>query len=318
MTEKVEKNDDEKKLYLIKTLSRTKRKDYENYVINAIWHKLNRPDIEVVSQQYVTRGYKKVEGKSHYFLDLYFPALKIAIECDEVFHEKQQEQDQDRTETLFDVLYAVDAADFELIRIDANQIFDKLQESIEKAVEQIKRKIEQVKPPEWKIKTAREYYVEDAEKLVISIKDKKGFKTIEEACTILFNERPPNSFKGYFTLKGFRGTPYEGYMLWFPQLAIEKKNEDGKFVKKAAARDWLNTLSKDGSEITESRENNSEPPKKDDKKRIVFVKYRDPLGRNEYKFVGIFEEFEKDITVGNEKYFKRAGEEVKLIKPEAI
>ena len=29
-----------KKEYLIKTLSRTKRKDYENYVIGAIWHRL--------------------------------------------------------------------------------------------------------------------------------------------------------------------------------------------------------------------------------------------------------------------------------------
>lgn len=44
---------DSKTIYLVKTLSRTKRKDYENYVINAIWQRLNNSDIEIVSQQYV-------------------------------------------------------------------------------------------------------------------------------------------------------------------------------------------------------------------------------------------------------------------------
>lgn len=29
---------DEKFHYIVKTLSRTKRKDYENYVLNAIWN----------------------------------------------------------------------------------------------------------------------------------------------------------------------------------------------------------------------------------------------------------------------------------------
>ena len=39
--------------YLIKTLSRTKRKDYENYVINAIWNRLANDNIKPVTQQYV-------------------------------------------------------------------------------------------------------------------------------------------------------------------------------------------------------------------------------------------------------------------------
>jgi hypothetical protein len=39
-----------KMLYLIKTLSRTRRKDYENYVINAVWQRLGNDSIEPVSQ----------------------------------------------------------------------------------------------------------------------------------------------------------------------------------------------------------------------------------------------------------------------------
>lgn len=34
--------EDLKREYLIRTFSRTKRKDYENYILNAIWHKLDR------------------------------------------------------------------------------------------------------------------------------------------------------------------------------------------------------------------------------------------------------------------------------------
>ena len=39
--------------YLVRTLSRTNRKDYENYVINRIWNLLYNPEIKPVSQQYV-------------------------------------------------------------------------------------------------------------------------------------------------------------------------------------------------------------------------------------------------------------------------
>lgn len=62
--------DDRKREYLIKTLSRTKRKDYENYVINAIWHKLNRLDVQPVTQQYIRRS----DGK-YALVDLYFPQI---------------------------------------------------------------------------------------------------------------------------------------------------------------------------------------------------------------------------------------------------
>ena len=42
-------DNDAKREYLVRTFSRTKRKDYENYIINAIWHKLDRSDIQPVS-----------------------------------------------------------------------------------------------------------------------------------------------------------------------------------------------------------------------------------------------------------------------------
>jgi hypothetical protein len=44
---------DNKRDYLIKILSRTKRKNYENYIINGVFQRLNRLDLKPVTQQYV-------------------------------------------------------------------------------------------------------------------------------------------------------------------------------------------------------------------------------------------------------------------------
>ena len=47
---------EDKKDYLIRTLSRTKRKDYENYVINRLYNRLNDLDIKPMTQKYIKRG----------------------------------------------------------------------------------------------------------------------------------------------------------------------------------------------------------------------------------------------------------------------
>ena len=52
----------EKREYLIKTLSRTKRKDYENYVIGAIWHRLNTLEIKQVSKYNMYKRITTVSG----------------------------------------------------------------------------------------------------------------------------------------------------------------------------------------------------------------------------------------------------------------
>ncbi|MFT4258812.1 AbaSI family restriction endonuclease [Microbacterium sp.] len=67
--------------YLARTLSRTKRKDYENYVINAVWNRLDtetRSKLKPVSQQTI----RTRDGTLRY-IDLLFPQLNLAIECDD-------------------------------------------------------------------------------------------------------------------------------------------------------------------------------------------------------------------------------------------
>lgn len=60
--------------YLIRALSRTKRKDYENYVVNAIWNRLAMDDVKPVTQQLVLWP----DGRRS-FVDLYFPQAMIGV-----------------------------------------------------------------------------------------------------------------------------------------------------------------------------------------------------------------------------------------------
>ncbi len=84
--------------YVIKTLSRTRRKDWENYVVNAVWNRLNDWGVKPVSQQYIRKN-----GKG-YLIDLYFPQVNIGIECDEAHHLRCEGVDHQREIDIIDYL----------------------------------------------------------------------------------------------------------------------------------------------------------------------------------------------------------------------
>lgn len=302
---------DPKILYLVKTLSRTRRKDYENYVINAIWQRLDNCDIEIVSQQYI-EDRTKSRGRSHYFIDLYFPALNVGIECDEAYHSGQTQSDHEREASIFDVLYMINEENYVPKHVDVTRSFEDVQDQINNVVRCIKDRINEVNPPKWKIETPEEYY---SSKSMINISDKKGFRTISKTCNVLFNAGRSESSKGasrsYFSLPNFKGTQLENYKLWFPHLAVEVVDDDGNKRTIAATRaGWNNQLCNDGRTILERNENNISY-KQDGKKRIVFLKYKDPLGFNEYKFVGVFEFLKK---VKDTVHFTRVSKSCIMIK----
>ena len=101
---------DPKRDYLVRTFSRTTGKKYENYILTAIWHKLDRSDIQPVTQQYIKRSH------GHYALvDLYFPQLRVGIECDEPYHRRQWEKDYGRDLEMEQMLSASEETkDFKL------------------------------------------------------------------------------------------------------------------------------------------------------------------------------------------------------------
>jgi len=113
--------------YLVATLSkRTKGKKYENFVINYIWNSLADETLKPVTQQYVNRrmvhwGTGLVdtqresfvsENANHALIDLYFPALRLGVECDEGQHVAQLEEDRTRTLDIARVI-----SDYEELRV---------------------------------------------------------------------------------------------------------------------------------------------------------------------------------------------------------
>ena len=92
---------DWKSEYLYKTFaSRTRNKKEECYVLNAIWQRLCMQgyEIEPITQKYVRRS----DDKGHKFalIDLFFPALNLAIEVDEAHHEDQKGDDIERQKEI--------------------------------------------------------------------------------------------------------------------------------------------------------------------------------------------------------------------------
>ena len=69
---------------------RTKRKKYENFIINAIYTKVNNPELMPVTQQYVKNGNK------YYLLDLYFPQINFGVEIDEGHHLNEENKESDK------------------------------------------------------------------------------------------------------------------------------------------------------------------------------------------------------------------------------
>ena len=132
---------DSKVIYLAKTLSRTKRKDYENYVVNAIWNRVNDSRLVPVSQQFI----KNNEG-NYYFIDLYFPQLKIGIECDEGYHSTPEQKilDAEREATIIDVMKQVDGSDYTALHVDVTKSFNEVESQINEHVNAIKRKMEEL------------------------------------------------------------------------------------------------------------------------------------------------------------------------------
>lgn len=294
---------DEKFEYVIRTLSRTKRKDYENYVINAIWNRLNTRELKPVSQQYIKRG------KRYYLIDLYFPQLNIGIECDEKYHKKKVEQDRFREMEIFDFLKQVkNTSDYQALHVDVSQSYEHIEAEINSHVQTILSAMEKEKEngsfKEWKIVSPEEYFEDKTE---ISIKDDIGFRTIVDTSNILFSTEYKGIQRSWFTPNTFHNKYDQEYKIWFPKLAIENKS---------VAAGWNNTLSEDGHYIFEYNEESEKIPYELNGDhyipRVTFTQDKDPLTRiNEYRFVGVFKLSEvKD----NEMKYERIDGSFPLIK----
>lgn len=107
--------------------TKTSHKRWESIVMYALHYALR--DVKFLSQYPVEQ----------YYIDGYFPDLKIAVEIDEPYHEQQKEKDSFRETHIKSEL------DCEFYRINVN-------EPVYAQVDRLVDKIRSLSPPEWEIK----------------------------------------------------------------------------------------------------------------------------------------------------------------------
>ncbi|MFT8890113.1 MAG: AbaSI family restriction endonuclease [Ethanoligenens sp.] len=276
---------DIKRDYLIKTFSRTKRKDYENYIVNAIWHRLNRLDIQPVTQQYVKRS----DGKWA-LLDLYFPQINFAVECDEAYHINNSDNDMTRELTMEEMLSSVEeTAGFRLRRVEAYECIDSIDQQVGDVVAEIKDILGSTEIVPWDIYTpAYELAIRQGS---LSIFDNFRFDTIAASCRC-FGKHYKNMQRSFFNIG-------QNYHIWCPQLAVDKGN-----TLQAASAGWLNILSDNWKTITEINTEGRMGKLEENNSRITFAKSRDVLGRNAYRFIGVYR-YSAEESDGSTRIYKR-------------
>ncbi|MDF2554474.1 MAG: restriction endonuclease [Microbacterium sp.] len=322
-------------LYLARTLSRTKRKDYENYVLGAVWNRLSaetRAHIKPVSQQTV-----RASDGGLFYLDLFFPQLNIAVECDELHHLRQKADDTLRESSVratldpvedpdvFATITAISAdAGCRILRVpvpEAPKAAGKgpavsapahtlSLEAFEKAIDAQVAEIEAASREarsrsgfvSWNELDARDepelFYRERTE---FAVEDAVVFSTIGEICNVLLGAGYSSGLtrtRGYFTPRSLAATRRSSNDLSDVKLWCPSE------VRVSGARAaWGNTISPDGQELREhDRRSDAERAKAGraaaDHPRITFLKVKDPVtGRSGYRFVGLFRPHSVDGAV---------------------
>ena len=304
LTERIEKF--HKTRAIIRSFRHTHRKDYENYVVTGIWHRLRgmnlQHDLEPVTQQYVKRD------NGYALLDLYFPQIKVAVECDEAYHLHNKSADAKREYDVFkafkdcefdanhktddvDDLEAMradtfDSAGLKLARVDASVPYDLIDKQLDEIAENIKKIYESVGSPEWDVRPSEEKVLNMQE---IHVKDQFVFENIPAVMKGLRIKRSDggnisNWWKGGWPVKNT-----DKVIVWFPVLT--RKNAK-----------WTNIVEDGGDKILEHRSKNGfgEKAKVDWLEaaenfddgirfvRIVFGHSRNSIGEDGYRFMGVY------------------------------
>lgn len=265
--------------FIIKQIAKTNKKNYENYVVTRIWHRLNQTDIKFMTQQYVklSSGYA--------LTDLYFPQFNLHIEVDEPHHKKQQKLDIKRETNI------IEATNHIIMRVTINDDIDFINQQIEEIILYItSMRIEKIKEGSFKpFDLAKEFDPNyHREKGYLAVKENPSFRLMLDACNCL-GQNYQGLQKAWVMSKVFKK-----HSIWFPKLYENK--------------DWDNRMSDDGSKLTEKCKDKSKQQShfqhainlvNQNVKQIIFPRYKDNLGFVLYRFRGIFEIDIKNSSIEN-------------------
>lgn len=284
MEEKEQKWD--KQEYLYRMFSHhTKDKEKENYVVNAIWARLDDLDIKPVTQQYVRRS------NGYALIDLYFPQINYGVECDEAYHKNNAQKDAEREIDLQKALSACSERGLTIRHVDATMDADMLHARIREIAAEIKRKVAEMGNQLSPWLNPEEEWCSIKERGILRAKDTYSFKTIADICQKCFGKD-----ENYRIQRSFFQVANDK-MLWCPKLAVELP--DG--TKAAQSHGWINELSADWKTIVEYNGNDTGEVKHPDKPRLTFAKSKDERGEDAYRFVGVFQ-YTKNAAEGHHVY----------------
>lgn len=301
----------DKKEYITNQLKKAVHKKYENYCITRIIHKLDRLDVQFITQQL----FKRPDGKFAYS-DLYFPQLNISVEIDESHHLTQKEADEQRTKDIISAdketrkkytgLEDVVLDPIKEYRIKASYLntIEEINKQTDDITDIIREKINSMgdKFIPWKnIYEKASYYIN---KGYISRTENARFKTIDDIGELFNMEKVPMGYK----VHGYVPIINDSEYFWCPTL---KLSDDEVILNNAE-----NTISKDGKYIFEyfKKDNEIEVRKvlNSDVTRYVFGRYRDETGSNSYKFIGVYKLDRERTLKDNVRSWKRDAESIDL------
>lgn len=266
--------------FVARCLSKGTHKSFETFIINEIYSQLNNPNLEIATQQHVVTK----EGEVKY-IDLFFPQLKIAIEVDEPYHDSPEQKLRDikRENSIRQAILESTVVDlkneitFLRIVISQHPTLESLFKRIEEVVSFINDRInEQYEPLEWNF--TEEERIREIQKRGY-IKRGDSFRIMADIIRIFGITRNGNGC-GKCTYR----LPNKQF-IWSPTLSLFGSNKDG----------WVNEISEDLTIIHESGVNGKGKSEEDfvwdrehNTERIVFLKYKDALGFQRRRFLGIY------------------------------
>lgn len=259
--------------YVTRSLCRGVNKPLETYVINAIYQKINNPNLIIETQKEI-----KLDNGYRPLIDMFLPQLDIAIEVDESYHENFQQQQHDvwREQNINkQILKACKGDKIVFERIKAYGVtLESLNQRIDEVVLDIKEKISK-STLIWK---SKEEVLDDIKRRgYIELDD--CFDTNVEIINLIYE-------------KNFKGWQRAGYKsLWFPVISDEF---DGVLSNRLSWENFYNQTHTIIYERSTESKTNDEKKKSafwdlDNKnKRIVFAKERDSFGKPRKRFAGVF------------------------------
>lgn len=276
--------------FILKQISKTNKRNCENYVVTRIYNLINDLDIKFITQQYVSRG-----NNSYALTDMYFPQFNLHVEIDEPHHKKIVEADKLREEDI------VSMTNSKVMRVDFTKSLEKIHNQIYEIVNYINlnKKMLKDKFIPWDIdnESNPEIYVQLGQ---IKEDDNVAFRTIYEACNCF-----GLNYKG-FQRGGTKHPIEKNTLIWFSKLYVNdlysnKISEDGNTIFESNKKKVFS-----GEDILKEVESDRFLSR-----RIVFGRVIGPLGDIMYKFKGEFE-VDKDDSVKHKCFvWRKKSSEVK-------